>query len=518
MASGGRLPHVPRRWAAVASLLVLGVLAPAALATDSSPVTFEEFKVPDTQASEPTIGIPWTTNSVFFHVGAQTWRARFDGAGQPTWEDVTPPYQVPVNLDPMLIADSDTGRVFAGGLHGVCSVMYYSDDDGGSWTNTINMCSGPNFDHQSIGSGPPRGSLPQLEEYPHTAYYCAQGGTISCARSLDGGRTWLPFQDVPSGCGGFHGHIRVSPTGFVAVPVGDCGDRHGFISTADGGMTWQTQEVPGSEEWTNGFDPSLQFSRPSGWMYYAMASEHGIHVALSKTEGRTWEPLGQGHGRADVWLNLSSFHDPPIAAGAFTNLQAGDDDRVAISFFGLEAGPGADAGWLGTENIYQCGERQDDLVWRPYLAISYDAGQTWSIGRVSNDPVQIGGLYDVVVEGPSTCRNLLDFNDMDIDSKGRLFYGIGDGCIDECAEAQKSNTTGWRVDAPRLFRQVSGLGLFSQFDAEIATSEPAEGAPGIGPGKGGPVGRGEGDNIPAIGLVLVLAAIAFGAFGTRRRV
>lgn len=497
---------------------VLVVPSLAGAAPDGPPVTFEEHVVPDTTASEPTIGIPWTTNSVFFHIGSQTWRARFDEAGQPTWVDVTAPYQIPINVDPMLIADVDTGRVFAGGLHGICSVMLYSDDDGESWTNTINMCSGPNFDHQSIGSGPPRGSLPRLDEYTHTAYYCAQGGTISCARSADGGRTWLPFQDVPSGCGGFHGHIRVSPDGFVAIPVGNCGEQHGFISSADGGMSWQTNEIPGTEKWSNGFDPSLQFTRPSAWMYYAMASEHGIHVALSKTEGRTWEPLGQGHGRSDQWLNISNFHDPPIVAGAFTNLQAGDDDRVALTFFGLEGGPGKDEAWLGTENIYQCGERQDELVWRAYYAMSYDAGQTWDVGRISDDPVQIGGLYDVVVDGPGNCRNLLDFNDMDIDSKGRVFYGIGDGCVDECATTQQPNTTGWRENEPRLFRQVSGLGLFSQFDEELAAAPPIVGAPGPGGGTVKPVSNGGIDAIPSPSVVVVIASLVVFVLVARRRV
>ena len=32
--------------------------------------------------------------------------------------------------------------------------VFVSDDDGESWTPAGNMCSGPQFDHQSIGSGP----------------------------------------------------------------------------------------------------------------------------------------------------------------------------------------------------------------------------------------------------------------------------------------------------------------------------------------------------------------------------
>jgi hypothetical protein len=435
--------------------------------------TFATLAVPGTGAAEPTIGIPWTTDSLFFWpvsgagaaVGSSLMRARFDAAGTPTWEDVAPAYLTPVNLDPMLVADPDTGRVFAGGLMGPCSSMVYSDDDGDTWLPSLNMCSGKDFDHQSVGLGPPAGAIPSPEG-THVGYYCAQGGTISCARSVDQGSTWLPFQEVPGSCGGFHGHIRVSPvTGLVVVPTASCGQHAGYITTADGGLTWSSHEVEESAKWTNGFDPSAQFTRPGGWMYYAMASEHGVHVALSKDEGKTWEPLGGGMGVApSAWLDVGQFHDPPVVSGVFTNVQAGDDERVAVSFLGLEAGPGADTGFLTSKKIYQCGDRQDELLWHAYLAISYDAGQTWTVERVTDDPVQVGGIWDVTVGGSGNCRNLLDFNDMDIDSHGRIHIGIADGCTGACAANPQPKGDGFRDNAPVVFRQVAGRGLFKAFD------------------------------------------------------
>ena len=44
----------------------------------------------------------------------------------------------------------------------------------------------------------------------------------------------------------------------------ECGGLHGYIATADGGITWVSNQVPGSERWTNGFDSSLQFTRGPG--------------------------------------------------------------------------------------------------------------------------------------------------------------------------------------------------------------------------------------------------------------
>ena len=480
-----------RLLALAAATLVLALLAPTleaqgptatapppALETarafgDWDDPAFATIEVPGTTASEPTIGIPWTTDSLFFWpvggtgkaVGSALLRARFDASGQPTWDDVTPAYMAPVNLDPMLVADPDTGRVFAGGLLGPCSSMVYSDDDGATWLPSLNMCSGKDFDHQSVGLGPPAGAVPSPEG-THVGYYCAQGGTISCARSVDQGSTWLPFQAVPGSCGGFHGHIRVSPsTGFVVVPTASCGQHAGYITTADGGLTWSSHEVEGSAKWTNGFDPSAQFTRPGGWMYYAMASEHGVHVALTKDEGKTWEALGGGMGRgSSAWLDVGQFHDPPVVSGVFTNVQAGDDERVAISFLGLEAGPGADAKFLTSNKIYQCDDRQDEMVWHAYLALSYDAGQTWTVERVTDDPVQVGGIWDVTIGGNGGCRNLLDFNDMDIDSHGRIHIGIADGCTKACAENPQPKGDGFRSRTPVLFRQVAGRGLFKAYD------------------------------------------------------
>ncbi|MEA3165914.1 MAG: hypothetical protein QOJ26_783 [Thermoplasmata archaeon] len=450
----------------------------------AGPLAFHEFEVPGDSAAEPTIGIPWDTDSVFYYpsstggaltdpdaLAMHTMRARFDATGTPTWAQVDPQYQVPINLDPMLVADPDTGRIFAGGLLGPCSSMVYSDDDGETWLPTINMCSGEDFDHQSIGLGPPAGPLPSPEG-THIGYYCGQGGTVSCARSLDQGTTWGPFQQVPGSCGGFHGHIRVSTlTGFAAVPTASCGSHSGYISTADGGLTWRSHEVEASAEWSNGFDPSVQFSRPSGWMYYGMASEHGVYMALSKDEGATWEPLGAGMGvEPTSWLDVGQFHDPPVVSGVFTNVQTGDDDRVALSFLGLEAGPGADLKFLRSNEIYQCDDRQDQLVWNAYVALSYDAGSTWTVQKASADPVQVGGIFDSVVDSQSgACRNLLDFNDMDIDSTGRMHVGLADGCTRKCAEtgtapAQGQTLDGYRDAAPRLLRQVGGKGLFKEFD------------------------------------------------------
>jgi hypothetical protein len=487
---------------ALVAVFAFLLLAPLTLAEDAEVPAFgawtdpvlAEYLVPLSRgAPEPTIGIPWNTDSVFYHAGSTTMRARFDVSDIATWDDVTPIYQIPTNLDPMLHADPDFNRIWAGGLHGPCSIMMYSDDDGETWLPTINMCSGVRFDHQSIGSG--KAVLPSVGGMQ--AYYCGQLGAIACAFSIDGGVTWAPFQEVAGPCAGFHGHIRVSPTtGFVAVPVPACGGDLGFVSTADGGLTWRSNPIPGTEEWTNGFDPSLQFTRGSGWLYYGMASEHGIHVGLSKDEGATWKPIGGGMGiEPTAWLDIGQFHDPPIVSGTFVDVQAGDDDRVAVSFLGLEGGDDADSELLKSNQIYACAENQDKLVWHYYVAFSYDAGDTWTVMRITDDPVQVGGIYDSVVGGGGGCRNLLDFNDMDIDSQGRVHIAWADGCVRECAATGEPDTDGYRTQVGKLFRQTGGRGLFAAYDLPEPVGLNATADPDLETGEAIPA--------PAFGLLAV---------------
>jgi hypothetical protein len=442
---------------------------------------FQVYEGPG-NAPEPTIGIPWNSDDVFYLAGSITYRLHFEDDGSTVWEDVSPVTTTPVNLDPMLIADELTGRILSGGLVGPCSIMNYSDDNGETWLPTANMCSGAQFDHQSIGMGPKPGvgnpnNAPQLQN----AYYCGQLILIGCSVSLDGGATWtaptpaltqmaVPTTDGPAAdCGGFHGHWRTSSvTGTAALPVPACSQMGMLIANvvADGtealgvtGLAFEGRLIPGSHEWVGGFDPSMSFTRDSGWLYYGMADYMGARMALSLDEGLNWETIGGGMtGGGDSWLDVGQFHDPPIVAATFADVQAGDDDRVVFSFLGLED---LDGDGLGEEyeSLYNCDVTEENRVWRYYIAQSFDAGQTWEVARMSDDIIQRGGIWDG--GGGNPCRNLLDFNDMDVDSTGRAYVAFADGCLEEC---ESGVGPGPYSQAARLFRQNGGHGVFAEFD------------------------------------------------------
>jgi hypothetical protein len=478
--------------AAAAVAVLVFAATPVGATFGGGPTTFAEYEIPGgIDAPEPTIGIPWNTDHVFYHAGTTTFRATFDADDAVTWDDVTPPYQVPINLDPLLVADEDTGRIFAGGLHGPCSVMMFSDDDGETWLPTLNMCSGAQFDHQSLGIGPKPVignplDLPSLQN----AYYCGQLALIGCSVSLDGGVTWTPPTpaviafagpggDQSLGCGGFHGHWRVSRvTGTAFLPVGDCGSLHGMLTPhvldVEGtqgagltGLTFTARWVEDSHPWDGGFDPSIGIGRGAGWLYYGQADHMGARIALTKDEGASWAPIGGGMGvTAQAWLDVGQFADPPVVKATFADVQAGDDDRVAFTFLGLED---LDGDGAGDEygDLYECDEPEggENRVWHYFAAFSYDAGETWAVHKITGHPVQIGGIWDG--GGGDPCRNLLDFNDMDIDSHGRVHISWADGCIDVCYEPGEGDGEHSYTQVGKLFRQTGGRGLFAAFDVDV---------------------------------------------------
>src|SRR5258707_6557725 len=127
---------------AVVTLLVGGAAAfgPAAQAGSGTP-TFATYTAPaalpnSSNAGEPSVGVNWSSGAVMYQSSTSTYKVSFNDSSVPataSWSNVTPSSSV-FNLDPILATDSATGRTWAGGLAGSCSVMSYTDNDGGAWT------------------------------------------------------------------------------------------------------------------------------------------------------------------------------------------------------------------------------------------------------------------------------------------------------------------------------------------------------------------------------------------------
>ncbi|HUP90950.1 MAG TPA: choice-of-anchor D domain-containing protein [Solimonas sp.] len=404
------------------------------------------------------------------------------------WENKSDLFQnVPQPVsDPILWTDQDTGRTFAAdnttGANAQ-SDWAYSDDDGESWVPVGTGLTGA--DHQTVVSGPyPAGSpfeaIAKAAGYgikdPNgtvikgkAVYFCSQDvfpGT--CSRSDDGGNTWSPPQVAYDGrnCNNLHGHLHVAPDGTAYLPVNHCGTGVNYLTdlsgslpddgvqggayTADAGITWKEFTVPGTTQQANGSDPSIAID-DAGKLYYCYVNGDGharVRVGSKLPNGSlAWSgpdtDLGLAHG---------------IKNAAFPEAIGGDSGRAACGFLG------SDDPSPNYESLDFAG------VWYLFIATTDDGGATWTtVNATPRDPVQgKGGIWQG--GGNATNRNLLDFNEVTLDDKGRVLFGYNDGCVGAC-NADPSNRPTY-VASMRVARQSGGKTLRAAYDGQTDTTSP----------------------------------------------
>jgi hypothetical protein len=423
------------------------------------------------RSGEPSIGTNWKTGKTMFKALFDTMRVSFDDSTLPskaTWLDKSPTAEA-ASLDPILFTDSVTGRTFSSLLLGKTSSMSYTDDDGETWIPTQGSGINSGVDHQTIGGGPyardaagnPKGFAVPLPLYPHAVYYASQDiGAAQLARSDDGGLTFGPAVPMYNAteCGGLHGHVKVGPDGTIYIPNKWC-DNFAPINTystqavlvsEDNGLTWTRRLVPGTKAGRT--DPSVAVGS-DGTVYFAYANGDGLmRVTVSRDKGATWtddQDLGYYFG---------------VRNAVFPAAVAGDGDRAAVFFLGTTV-PGA-AG-QGTDTSFP-GE------WHAYMATTYDRGKTWKTVDVTpHDAVQRGVVCTNGTTCPGATRNLLDFNDLQVDKQGRVLAAFADGCTTAACIAGTDKNGDGRLDSndndgtalATIIRQEYGKGLFAAYDA-----------------------------------------------------
>ena len=415
-------------------------------------------------AGEPSVGFnPFTKRTMFISY-TQALRETYaelsaltDVAGNSlptscdaTWEDKSGTLTQVNSLDPILFTDQATGRTFNSQLSGDNSLMEYTDDDGENWFPAQAGPPNGGADHQAVASGPyPAGKVPLTATWPATGpkravYYCSQSvATAFCSRSDDGGVTFGPgftFKNTECAAGALHGHVKVAPDGTVYVPdssqcvlaTGASADHVIAFASEDAGQTWAVRPVPQSIG-GDGSDPSIGIAT-DGTLYMCYPNaDSSIHVAVSHDKGRTWAG-GQNVGAA---LGLVQTRFPQMIAG--------DPDRASCAFLGTNTGGnGSSLNFKG--------------VWHGYQATTYDGGASWHLVNVTpGDPIQgHGGV------GPDgTNRNLLDFNDLQLDEQGRTLFAFADGCIGACVQDPAVNSFAAKAT---IVRQTGGRTLYKKFD------------------------------------------------------
>lgn len=427
-------------------------------------------------AGEPTLGPGMrgqpAGGRTMYIAGLETLRVTWDDCTSPSnplWEDKSFLLTSLRTLDPILFTDFVTGRTFVSQLGPKTSFLAYTDNDGGEDADTStdylpSQGSGINsgVDHQTVGGGPFRPGAPDNTNplYSHAVYYASQDAAIAqMALSRDGGQTFgpaVPMYNLTQ-CGGLHGHIKVTPNtpatvanghvGTVYLPNKGCssdeGAGQGVIVSEDEGVSFQIRTVPGSSPGST--DPSLGIDE-DGKIYFAFADGDGrAKVAVSSDKGVTWStPYDVG---APFGIRNSVF---PGAVG-------GSSGRAAVQFLATDTAGAFEA--LG----------EFTGVWHIYAAHTYDGGATWVTVRVTpeNDPVQRGSICT----GGLSCgadRNLLDFNDMEVDHEGRALIAYADGCIG-CVSPTGADS---RSEKATIARQSGGKRLFAQFDPNPEEPNP----------------------------------------------
>jgi len=430
-----------------------------------APPSYAAYAAPDTlgrDAGEPSLGNNWATGRTMFISGLQTLRVDFDDAnGTANWVDRSGLTTSITSFDPILYTDSGTNRTFVSQLLPTkVSLMAFSDDDGETWTPSQGSGIGAGVDHQTIGGGPFHAGIlgrSPLSSYPHAVYYASQDiGLAEIAVSLDGGTTFGPA--VPmwnlTQCNGLHGHIKVAPDGTVYVPNKNCGGLQAVAVSEDNGLTWAIRTVPGSTAGVS--DPSVGIGS-DGTVYFAFSNADGTaRAAVSHDRGLSWTtPANIGFAH--------NIHNTVFPAAA-----AGDANRAAVFFLGTNV---AGANGVGTDMAF-------NGTWYPYIATTYDGGASWvTVNASPSDPVQRGVVCTDGTTCPSGTRNLLDFNDLQIDAKGRALAGFADGCVTAACRAGTdrsgpSGTADGKIDSydndgediATIIRQSGGRTLFAAYD------------------------------------------------------
>jgi PKD repeat protein len=448
----------------ITGTISLEQIPPAPPAGSGIAPRYKNYNAPPTatgaeSAGEPSIGIDWNPNVpslkhdkvntggvAFFTANLNELRVSFDDCSSPAldiWEDKTSPTESAQTLDPIGFVDHQTGRVFQSQLVGASSIMAFSDDDGETYTQSQGSGQPAGADHQTVGGGPYNETAtppPVHPLYPNQVYYCSQDiATAFCARSDDGGLTFnpgIPIYNLTQ-CGGLHGHVKVGTDGAVYVPNKSCGSESGTTVSLDNGLTWNVRTVPGSSPGDS--DPSIGVAAGGGIYFGYQNGDGHPHIAHSTDHGTTWTDRDVGN----------SF----IQNCVFPEVVAGDANRAAFGFVGTPAG----------------GNYQDQVnfhgIWHFYIASTFDGGNTYQlVDATPGDPVQIGSICT----SGTTCggdRNLLDFNDIQMDKEGRVLAAYADGCVAPgCVESPASPSSSSRSALASIIRQSGGRRLLAAFD------------------------------------------------------
>lgn len=312
--------------------------------------------------------------------------------------------------DPDVEVDADTGRMFWAGIAIPRPAAFaYSDDKGATWTTTEAYSAGAN-DHETVVTGnvPPESGVTTTDpRFPKIVYYCANSlYLVSCARSLDGGRTFLQTQGSPLAqqgrdqCGGETGFMTSDTRGRIFIGGANCGVPQVAVSD-DAGTTFTDVTVSAT---IRADHHDVEVSTDSSGNVYALWTDvmHLPYLAVSRDHGHSW-------GRPMM------VAAPGVRSIGFAALTAGDTGRIAVTYVGTTSGDAKDL----------------HRPWRHYVAVSTDAlaPEPTFVSTVSPTPAGTS-----IVNRGDCCPGMYDYLDVDSapSGSGALWASLSDVCSVAC--------------------------------------------------------------------------------------
>lgn len=425
---------------------------------------------------EPTMGA--TSAGNLFLVAFSTVMKSTDAGGNWSAVHTHDPF---TNNDPMLWVDPVTDRIYNAPMFPTlaCSAVYFSDDEGGTWTGPVEACGTGAFDHQKFATGVPGPDANPLAGvlHPTVAYICYNGVAVTnCMASYDGGMTW-PV-DVPTAVNvvgmtadligvesrpdqvspcfsGQNGHPTAGPDGTIAfMRTWSCIEPILTYST-DSGLTWANVAGPrfpgGPSDFlatanAHSIDPEVAWT-PDGTLYTLFQS-HDHHAYLARTTdlGQTWD------GPWDVT-------PPGYTSTVFAALETGSDGRLAMAFLAAKNVTGSST------------NAPDDARWTMHIVTTEDANTTDSGGPTfvayqatpDETPVQVGPILQG--GGTDNTRNLLDFIDGAVAPDGTFYVSFTIGCDEACAAKPMDEQTDRASDAAVAW--LRDWSLYADAEAQV---------------------------------------------------
>jgi hypothetical protein len=345
------------------------------------------------------------------HIFVGTWngpvKSTDDGL---TWHNV---YDLPANVaaDRTLTVDKQTGRVFFDDTYLGCTLLAFSDNEGGTWLRNPVACGASATDHEKIAVGPLTSTFAPLAPlYGNAVYVCANGLVDdACGVSFDGGLTFTTGEPHGIGCA-FQGQPHADASGILYEGADACGAQ--IRTSANNGLTWSATAVPVSAASDTGEVPDIA-TTPDGTVYflYADTSYHAKYV-VSHNHGASWS------APVDVTPSGVTSIEFPVIVG-------GDDGRIGVAFYGTTDASmsGKDPGSAGT-----------GVAWNGYVGVVTDADTATPTIQVvqatpAGDPLHYGCISKDAGCGGDP---IADYMDLDVGPDGRLYAAFMDACPPGC--------------------------------------------------------------------------------------